>query len=165
MLIRDATPNDVPAIREIYAHHVLHGTGSFEEEPPSLDVMAARYRAVVDRGLPWLVADVDGAVTGYCYARPYHERSAYRFTLEDAVYIAPGSVRNGAGRALLAEVLARCAAGGYRQMIAIIGDTQNHGSIGLHRAMGFRHVGTLDRVGLKFGRWLDSVIMQKDLGG
>jgi phosphinothricin acetyltransferase len=119
----------------------------------------------VDRGLPWLVAEIDGEIAGYSYARPYHERSAYRFTLEDAVYIAPGRVRGGVGRALLSEVLARCAAGGYRQMIAIIGDTQNHGSIGLHRSMGFRHVGTLERVGLKFGRWLDSVIMQKDLGG
>ena len=165
MLVRDATLDDVQAIADIYAHHVLHGAGSFEEEPPSLDTMIARYRAVVDRGLPWLVAEIDGAVAGYSYARPYHERSAYRFTLEDAVYIAPGRVRGGVGRALLAEVLARCAAGGYRQMIAIIGDTQNHGSIGLHRSMGFRHVGTLDRVGLKFGKWLDSVIMQKDLGG
>ncbi len=151
MLVRDATLDDVQAIADIYAHHVLHGAGSFEEEPPSLETMIARYRAVVDRGLPWLVADIDGAVAGYSYARPYHERSAYRFTLEDAVYIAPGRVRGGVGRALLAEVLARCAAGGYRQMIAIIGDTQNHGSIGLHRSMGFRHVGTLDRVGLKFG--------------
>ena len=134
MLVRDATLDDVQAIADIYAHHVLHGAGSFEEEPPSLETMVARYRAVVDRGLPWLVADIDGAVAGYSYARPYHERSAYRFTLEDAVYIAPGRVRGGVGRALLAEVLARCAAGGYRQMIAIIGDTQNHGSIGLHRS-------------------------------
>lgn len=165
MRIRDATPDDVPAIREIYAHHVLHGTGSFEEEPPSPETMIARYRAVADKGLPWLVAEIDGAIAGYCYARPYHERSAYRFTLEDAVYIAPGRARAGVGRALLGELLARCAAGGFRQMIAIIGDTENHGSIGLHRAMGFRHVGTLDRVGLKFGRWLNSVIMQKDLGG
>lgn len=165
MLVRDATPDDVQAIAGIYAHHVLHGTGSFEEEPPSHDTMMARYRAVADRGLPWLVAEVEGAVAGYSYARPYHERSAYRFTLEDAVYIAPGRVRGGVGRALLTQVLARCSAGGYRQMIAIIGDTQNYGSIGLHRSMGFRHVGTLDRVGLKFGRWLDSVIMQKDLGG
>jgi L-amino acid N-acyltransferase YncA len=163
MIIRDAAPDDIPAIRAVYAHHVLHGAGSFEEEPPSIETMMARFDAVKMRGLPWLVAEIDGAVAGYAYARPYHERSAYRFTLEDAVYIAPGRVRAGIGRALLSDVLARCAAGGYRQMIAIIGDSENHGSIGLHRALGFRHVGTLDRVGLKFGRWLDSVIMQKDL--
>ena len=101
MLVRDATLDDVQAIAGIYAHHVLHGAGSFEEEPPALDTMIARYRAVVDRGLPWLVAEIDGEIAGYSYARPYHERSAYRFTLEDAVYIAPGRVRGGIGRALV----------------------------------------------------------------
>ena len=163
MLVRDATLGDVPAIREIYAHHVLHGTGSFEEEPPSVETMLARFNAVNERGLPWLIAEMNGAVAGYSYARPYHERSAYRFTLENAVYIAPERARQGVGRALLVELLARCAADDYRQMIAIIGDSENHGSIGLHLALGFRHVGALAGVGFKFGRWLDSVIMQKDL--
>jgi phosphinothricin acetyltransferase len=163
MLVRDATPEDVPAIQRIYAHHVLHGAGSFEEEPPAIEVMRARFDAVKERGLPWLAADVDGAVAGFSYARPYHDRSAYRFTLEDAVYVAPGFARAGIGRALLTAVLARCAADGYRQMIAVIGDSANHGSIGLHLSLGFRHVGVLNGVGFKFGRWLDSVIMQKDL--
>lgn len=163
MVIRDATLEDLPAIAEIYAHHVLHGAGSFEEEPPSLETMAARFDAVRERGLPWLVAEVAGFVAGYAYARPYHERSAYRFTLEDAVYIAPDRARRGIGRDLLTETLARCAAGGCRQMVAVIGDSGNHGSVQLHRSLGFRHVGTLNRVGFKFGRWLDSVIMQKDL--
>lgn len=163
MRLRDATLNDIPAIQAIYAHHVLHGAGSFEEEPPHVDVMAQRWRAVTERGLPWLVAEIDGAVAGYSYARPYHERSAYRFTLEDAVYVAPDCARRGVGRALLAQVLALCAARGYRNMIAIIGDSANHGSIGLHTALGFRPVGILRGVGLKFGRTLDSVIMQKSL--
>ncbi|MFN3890797.1 MAG: GNAT family N-acetyltransferase [Beijerinckiaceae bacterium] len=163
MIVRDAAQADIAAIQKIYAHHVLHGTGSFEEEPPSMEMMIERFDVVRSRGLPWLVAEIDGAVAGYSYANLYRERSAYRFTLEDAVYIAPDRARGGIGRALLAEVLARCAAGGYQQMIAIIGDSENLGSIGLHRAMGFDHIGTLRAVGFKFGRWLDSVIMQKTL--
>ena len=165
MIIRDAAHADLAAIQQIYAHHVLHGTGSFEEEPPSLDAMIARFDLVTARNLPWIVAEIDGEIAGYSYANLYRERSAYRFTLENAVYIAPGRVRGGVGRTLLGEVLARCAAAGYRQMIAVIGDSENHGSIGLHRAMGFRRIGTLQAVGFKFGRWLDSVIMQKELGG
>ena len=165
MFIRDATHDDIGAIQRIYAHHVLHGTGSFEEEAPSVAAMIERFDLVKSRALPWLVAEIDGAVAGYSYANLYRERSAYRFTLEDAVYIAPERARGGVGRALLTEVLARSAAGGYARMIAVIGDSGNHGSIGLHRALGFRHAGTLEAVGFKFGRWLDSVIMQRDLGG
>lgn len=164
MRVRASTLADLPAVQAIYAHHVRHGTGSFEEEPPSLETMTDRWRAVAERGLPWLVAEIDGAVVGYSYARPYHERSAYRFTLEDAVYVAPDCARRGVGRALLSEALRLCAADGYRSMVAIIGDSANDGSIGLHTALGFRPVGVLRGVGLKFGRTLDSVIMQKTLG-
>lgn len=163
MLIRDALIDDFVAIAAIYAYHVRTGTGSFEEEAPSLDVMIERWGAVTKRNLPWLVAEVDGAIAGYAYARPYHERSAYRFTLEDAVYIAAGAARGGLGRALLSQILARCAKDGYRQMIAIIGDSANAGSIGLHESLGFRQVGILRNVGLKFGRSLDSVLMQREL--
>ena len=163
MRVRASTVSDVPAIQAIYAHHVLHGTGSFEEEPPSVDVMRERWLAVAERALPWLMAEIDGAIMGYSYARPYHERSAYRFTVEDAVYVAPDGGRRGVGRALLTQVLSQCAGAGYRSMVAIIGDSGNEGSIGLHRALGFRPVGVLQGVGLKFGRTLDSVIMQKSL--
>ena len=114
MILRDALLEDLPAIAAIYAHHVRSGTGSFEEEPPGVEIMIERWRAVTNRNLPWLVAEVDGAIAGYAYARPYHERSAYRFTLEDAVYIAPDAVRSGLGRALLSGVLDRCASDGYR---------------------------------------------------
>jgi len=164
MRVRDATEDDLAAIAAIYGHHVLNGTGSFEEAPPSLEDMWTRFRAVRARDLPWLVAEGDGRILGYAYARPYHERSAYRYTLEDAVYVAPDAAGAGVGRALLSEVLARCTAAGYRQMVAIIGDSGNAASIGLHRALGFRPVGVLQGVGLKFGRSLDSVIMQRALG-
>lgn len=163
MLIRDAAPADFPSIQRIYAHHVLHGVGSFEEEPPALETMRERFDLVTSRGLPWLVAELDGDVAGYSYANLYRERSAYRFTLEDAVYVAPTHARSGIGRALLGDVLKRAQAGGFQQMIAVIGDSHNYGSIGLHAALGFRRVGVLQAVGFKFGRWIDSVIMQKDL--
>lgn len=164
MIIREATHGDMAEIHRIYAHHVLHGAGSFEEAPPSVETMVERFDLMASRKLPWLVADIDGVIAGYCYANRYHERSAYRFTLEDAVYIAPDRARSGIGHALLTEILARATAGGYRQMVAVIGDSENYGSIGLHRALGFRRIGTLQAVGFKFGRWLDSVIMQKELG-
>ena len=137
MILRDAWIEDLPAIAAIYSHHVRTGTGSFEEDTPGLEIMIERWRAVTNRNLPWLVAEVDGAIAGYAYARPYHERSAYRFTLEDAVYVAAGAARGGLGRALLSNVLDRCASDGYRQMIAIIGDSANAGSIGLHASLGF----------------------------
>ncbi len=163
MIIRDATHDDIAAFQRIYAHHVLNGAGSFEELPPTIETMIERFDLVASRNLPWLVADIDGVIAGYAYANLYRERSAYRFTLEDAVYIAPDLARSGIGHALLTELLSRSTAAGYRQMIAVIGDSENYGSIGLHRALGFRRIGTLQAVGFKFGRWLDSVIMQKDL--
>lgn len=163
-LIRDLTADDLPAVTHIYAHHVLTGTATFEEVPPSLEEMRARHGKVAGLGLPWLVAEEAGAVIGYAYAAPFRERSAYRFTLEDSVYIDARHPRRGAGRALMAELLRRCEAGGWRQIIAAIGDSGNAASIGLHAAMGFETVGIYRDVGLKFGRWLDVVLMQRTLG-
>lgn len=162
--IRDITPADLPAITRTYTHHVLQGTATFEEIAPSVEEMGRRYNKTTAQGLPWLIAEVDVAVAGYAYASRFHERSAYRFTLEDSVYIDPAYHRRGVGRALLAELITRCEALGYRQMIAAIGDSGNHASIGLHRALGFRDVGVYGSVGLKFGRWLDVVLMQRSLG-
>lgn len=164
IIIRDLMPDDLPAVTRIYAHHVLHGTGTFEEVPPSLDEIRARYEKVRALGLPWIVAEDEGAVTGYAYAALFRERSAYRYTLEDSVYVDPAGPRRGTGRALIAELLTRCEALGYRQMIAAIGDSANAGSIGLHKAMGFETAGVYRDVGVKFGRWLDVVLMQKTLG-
>ena len=162
--IRDLRPEDLPAVTQIYAHYVEQGTGTFEETAPSLAEMSERCEQIRAKGLPWLVAEADGAVIGYAYAGQFHRRSAYRFTLEDSVYIDPAHHRRGAGRVLLAELLRRCEALGYRQMIALIGDSANYGSIGLHRALGFQLVGTYKTVGIKFGRWLDVVLMQRALG-
>jgi L-amino acid N-acyltransferase YncA len=162
--IRDLTFADLAAITQIYAQHVLSGTATFEEIPPTPAEMTQRSEKVQAMGLPFLVAEADGAVAGYAYASRFHERSAYRFTLEDSVYIDPAYHRRGVGRALLTELLARCEALGYRQMIALIGDSGNHASIGLHQALGFRDVGVYGSVGLKFGRWLDVVLMQRSLG-
>ena len=162
--IRDLTPADLPAIATIYEHHTLHGTATFDETPLSLDEMREKYEKVRAQGLPWLVAEAEGAVIGYAYASLFHARSAYRFTVEDSVYVDPAHQRKGAGRALLAEILTRCEALGYRQMIAAIGDSANHGSIGLHRALDFRDAGVYKDVGMKFGRWLDVVLMQRALG-
>ena len=160
MLIRPSTSDDIAAITAIYAHHVLQGTGTFEETPPSSETMAQRRDAVLAHGLPWLVAERDNHVTGYCYAQKYHPRSAWRFTLEDAIYVAPDAQRSGSGRALLSELIRQCTALGYRQMIAVIGDNANAGSIGLHRACGFEPAGLLKNVGRKFDRELDVVLMQ-----
>lgn len=165
LTVRDLRPADLPAVTRIYAHHVAHGTGTFDEVAPSLAEITEKYEAVRAAGLPWLVAEAeDGAVLGYAYAAPFRTRTAYRFTLEDSVYVDPGFPRQGAGRALLTELIARCEALGYRQLLAVIGDSENHGSIGLHRALGFEHTGTSKSVGLKFGRWLDIVFMQLSLG-
>ncbi len=163
--IRDATEQDMPAVQRIYAHHVLHGLASFEEAPPTADELAARRRAVLARGLPYIVAERDGAVVGYSYATAYRPRPAYRFTVENSVYVADGLHRQGIGRILLAALIERCAQGPWRQMIAVIGDSENAASIGLHVRLGFRRVGTLDAVGFKFGRWVDSVLMQREIGG
>ena len=164
MRVRDSEPSDVAAVQAIYAHHVLHGLASFEEIPPGIEEMAARRQAVLAAGLPHIVAEMDGRVVGYSYATAYRPRPAYRHTIEDSVYVADGLAGRGIGSALLMALIARCEAGAWRQMIAVIGDTANQGSIALHRRHGFREVGTLRSVGLKFGRWVDSVLMQRALG-
>ncbi len=164
MKLRDAMPSDFEAVCEIYAHHVLTGTGSFEEEPPSIEEMLLRHAAVLANGLPWLVAEDGGAVAGYAYAQRFHARSGWRMTLEDSVYVAQDRAGKGIGRMLLDELILRCAALGYGEMIAVIGDSANTGSIRLHEAAGFVHAGILKNVGLKFGRRLDVVYMQKSLG-
>lgn len=164
LLVRPSTPADLTAIQAIYAHAVLHGTGTFEIEPPPLQEMARRRDEVLARGLPWLVAEADGAVLGYAYAAPFRPRPAYRFSLEDSIYLAPQAQGHGVGRLLLAELLARCQATGARQMLAVIGDSGNQASVALHRTLGFRPAGTLQSVGWKFGRWLDVVLMQRALG-
>jgi phosphinothricin acetyltransferase len=162
--ICDATDRDIPTIQQIYAHHVQVGTASFEETPPSAAQMAARYADVQRLGLPYLVAKLDGAVVGYAYASSYRPRPAYRYTIEDSVYVAHDHPRRGIGAALLAALIARCEAGPSRQMIAVIGGSDNAASIHLHRRFGFREVGALHHVGWKLGRWLDSVVMQRALG-
>lgn len=164
-LIRPSTADDLPAITAIYAHAVEHGTGTFELEAPDQAEMARRRDDVLAKGLPWLVAeDPDGAVIGYAYANHFRPRRAYRFCLEDSIYLAEAARGRGVGRALLEALLARCEALGARQMLAVIGDAANAGSIGVHRRCGFEHGGVLKAAGWKFGRWLDVVIMQKALG-
>jgi phosphinothricin acetyltransferase len=162
--VRDSVEADMPDITRIYAHHVLHGTASFEEIPPNADELAARRAGVLGSGLPYLVAEIDRTVVGYSYATPYRTRSAYRYTIEDSVYVASGSHRRGVGRALLTELVARCERGPWRQMIAVIGDSGNAASIGLHETLGFKQSGTLKSVGWKFAAWTDSVLMQRPLG-
>jgi phosphinothricin acetyltransferase len=159
-----AAASDIPAIAEIYCHHVLHGLASFEEQPPDDEEMARRHGETLSRGLPYLVARTGDTVVGYAYAAPYRMRSAYRFSLEDSVYIAPGHIGRGTGRLLLARLLAACTALGYRQMVAVIGDSAHLASIRLHEQLGFSHAGTLRAVGFKLGRWVDSVLMQRPLG-
>jgi L-amino acid N-acyltransferase YncA len=151
-------------MREIYAYHVLHGLASFEEEPPPLAEMQRRYQDVRARGLPWLAADFGGAVVGYGYCAPFRTRSAYRFSLEDSIYVRHGSEGRGVGSAILGELIRRGSGLGYRQLIAVIGDSAHASSINLHARFGFLRVGTLRSVGYKFGRWVDSVIMQRPLG-
>jgi L-amino acid N-acyltransferase YncA len=164
MIIRPSRDGDIPKIAAIYAHHVRHGTSSFEEVPPDEAEMAARRLDILAKGLPYLVAEADGALLGYCYASLYRVRSAYRFTLEDSVYVAPDAIRKGVGRALMGALIPACEATGARQIVAVIGDSANHSSIGLHAAFGFHHVGVLKSAGFKFGRWVDSVLMQRALG-
>lgn len=163
-VLRESTDADLTAIQAIYAHHVVHGLGTFEETPPDLAEIAARRAAVVAKGLPWLVAVSGERVLGYAYAGPFRPRSAYRFALEDSIYVAPDAAGKGVGKALLAELLRRCESWGARQMVAVIGDSGNAGSIGVHRALGFENMGKIAGVGFKHGRWVDVVIMQKRLG-
>ncbi|MFN3304440.1 MAG: GNAT family N-acetyltransferase [Roseateles sp.] len=162
--VRPSTDADLPAIQAIYAQAVLEGTGTFETEVPAVDEMARRRAEVLGRGLPWLVAERGGKVLGYAYANYFRPRLAYRFCVEDSIYLAPAAQGQGVGRLLLAELIARCEAAGARQMLAVIGDAANAGSIGVHTALGFQHTGVLKSAGWKFGRWLDVVLMQRPLG-
>jgi phosphinothricin acetyltransferase len=164
LIIRPSTHADLPAITSIYGWNVMNGTGTFELESPDGVEMARRRDDVLSKGLPWLVAQRDGVVVGYAYANHFRPRRAYRFCLEDSIYLAADTQGQGLGRLLLAELLARCEAAGARQMLAVIGDSANLGSVGVHRTLGFEHVGTMQSAGWKFGRWLDVVIMQKSLG-
>ncbi|HYB65624.1 MAG TPA: GNAT family N-acetyltransferase [Steroidobacteraceae bacterium] len=163
-LIRDARDADLGAIAKIYAHHVRHGLASFEEVPPAIVELRSRRAAVLDSGLPYLAAELRGEVVGYAYASAYRPRPAYRYTVEDSVYIDPGLTGLGLGSALLTALIERCEAGPWRQMLAVIGDSANAGSIALHRRLGFSHVGTFAAVGFKLGRWVDTVLMQRPLG-
>ncbi|MBA4341450.1 MAG: GNAT family N-acetyltransferase [Methylibium sp.] len=162
--IRPSTEHDLPSIQAIYENAVLHGTGTFETEVPDLAEIGRRRQEVLSRSLPWLVAELDGQVLGYAYANYFRPRMAYRFCLEDSIYLHPESQGKGVGRLLLAELIARCEAAGARQMLAVIGDSENAGSIGVHSALGFEHTGVLRNSGWKFGRWLDVVLMQRQLG-
>ncbi|RUQ63305.1 N-acetyltransferase family protein [Azospirillum doebereinerae] len=164
MTVRPSRDADITAITALYAHHVQTGTASFEEIPPSEAEMAERRAAILTRGLPYLVAESGGTLAGYAYAGPYRTRSAYRFALENSVYVDAGMARRGVGRALMIPLLEICEAAGYRRMVAVIGGSDNHGSIGLHAACGFRSAGVLPGMGFKFGRWIDSVLMERPLG-
>ena len=164
LTLRPSTEADLAAIQAIYAHAVEHGTGTFETEVPSVEEMGRRRQEVLGRQLPWLVAERGGELLGYAYANYFRPRLAYRFCVEDSIYLAPTAQGQGVGRLLLAELIARCEAAGARQMLAVIGDAANAGSVGVHTALGFTHTGVLKSAGWKFGRWLDVVLMQRALG-
>lgn len=165
MIIRAATADDAEAMAAIYGHHVLNGFGTFETVPPDADWMDGRRRDVQGFGLPFLVAEEAGRVLGYAYAGPFRPRPGYRFTVEDSVYVAPDALGKGVGRAVLTPVLAACEALGLRQVVAVIGDSQNAASIGLHKSLGFEHAGIGKSFGFKHGRWVDIVWMQRSLNG
>ena len=164
MDIRPATEADLPEIQAIYAHHVLHGAGTFEETPPSLEEITARHQAIVARGWAYLVAADDTGVVGYAYYSQLRERSAYRYSAEDSIYVRDDVRGQGVGKALVAAVLQEAERQGFRQMFAVIGDSDNVGSIGMHASLGFQRVGLLRASGYKFGRWVDTVYMQRALG-
>jgi len=163
MTIRSASPGDIPAITGIYAHSVLHSAATFEVEPPSLEEMARRYHDLQRAGFPYLVAERDNAVIGYAYTSLYRSRPAYRHTIEDSIYVHPDHLGQGLGKALLGNLIQTCQQREWRQMIAVIGDSGNLASIRLHQRFGFRHAGVLQGVGFKFGRWVDTVLMQREL--
>jgi len=162
--IRPAGPGDIAAITRIYGDAVAHGTATFEIEPPGTAEMMRRQHTLLANGLPYLVAEQAGIVAGYAYAGYYHARPAYRWTVEDTIYVAPAFQRRGLGRLLMTRLIGEAEARGFRQMIAVIGDSANAASIALHAAVGFRLIGTLQSVGFKHGRWLDTVLMQRPLG-
>ena len=164
LVVRESTDLDLPAVQQIYSFYVLNSLATFEEEPPSGNELFARWRKILDAGLPYLVATLDDRVVGYAYASPYRARPAYRYTVEDSVYVLEGLHSKGIGRALLSGLINRCEAGDWRQMIAIIADTGNARSIALHSRSGFEHIGTLKAVGFKLGQWVDTVLMQRALG-
>ncbi len=164
LTLRPSTEADLPAIQAIYAQAVEHGTGTFETEVPSVEEMGRRRAEVLGRNLPWLVAERGGEVLGYAYANYFRPRLAYRFCVEDSIYLAPAAQGQGVGRLLLAELIAVREAAGARQMLAVIGDAHNAGSVGVHTALGFQHTGVLKSAGWKFDRWLDVVLMQRTLG-
>ena len=165
MIVRSARASDAAAVARVYGHHVLHGLGTFEETPPATAEIEARMAAVTGLGLPYRVADDGGAVIGFAYAAPFRTRAAYRYTVEDSVYVAPDQVGRGVGKALVARLIEICEGMGLRQMMAGIGDSGNAGSIGLHRGLGFETAGVSTAVGFKFDRWVDVVWMQRALGG
>jgi phosphinothricin acetyltransferase len=166
MKIRDAVFGDVADITAIYAHGVLHGTGTYELDPPDQDEMGRRFSHYTGHGFPWLVAEDNGVVLGYAYASPFRTRAAYRWAIENSVYVAPASQSKGVGKALLKVLIERCEGQGYHQMIAVIGDGKgNKGSMALHESLGFIHSGTMAASGFKFGQWIDTVIMQLPLNG
>ena len=162
--IRAATEADLPAITSIYEHAVRFGTATFELDPPDLAEMTRRFRALADGKFPYLAAELDGTVVGYAYAGPYRPRPAYRFSVENSVYFDPKAQGRGLGKLVMRELIAQSEQRGFRQMVAVIGDSANVASIGVHRSTGFRMIGTCENVGFKFGRWLDTVMMQRDLG-
>ena len=164
MIIRPCETRDVPEITAIYRDAVLHGTASFEIDPPDKAEMARRQRVLLDGGYPYLAAEHGGVLKGYAYAGPYRPRLAYRYSVEDSIYVDPQAQRLGIGRALLAALIETATVGGFRQMVAVIGDSAQTPSIELHRALGFRMIGAIEAVGYKFDRWLDTVIMQRPLG-
>nr|WP_132925145.1 GNAT family N-acetyltransferase [Sodalis ligni] len=164
IVIGDAAEAEVAAIRDIYAWHVINGIASFETEPPSLAEMLARRASVLEKGLPWLTAKRDGQVLGYCYLGLYRTRYAYRFTVEDSVYVHPDWGGQGIGSLLLSQAIGRAERGGWRQMLAIIGNSENRGSIRLHEKLGFSQTGIMTAVGFKHGRWVDTLLMQRPLG-
>jgi L-amino acid N-acyltransferase YncA len=164
VVVRDASETDMAAVQAIYAYYALGSLATFEETAPSLEDMLSRRRACLKFGLPYLAAEADGEVVGFAYAAPYRARPAYRFTVEDSVYVAEAMRGRGVGSALLGALVERCERGPWRQMLAVIGDSANAGSIRLHRRLGFESAGVLKSVGFKFGRWVDTPILQRPLG-
>ncbi len=164
MLIRAATEADIPEVQAIYAYHVLHGAGTFDEQPPSVEEMLEKFQKVTGHGWSWLVATDDTGVLGYAYYAQFRDRSAYRYCVEDSIYVRENVRGQGVGKALVARLIEDATNAGMRQMIAVIGDSENVGSIGVHASLGFHMVGTLRAVGVKFGRWIDVVSMQRPLG-